>query len=197
MYNDTNDDTVDLKRSKCKEKEFVQATNNLREMTLAMAETLVGNKECTSIQPDAFLNGKVDVNKMSRKITNLSQKNSRIKPLMKKRAVKSLLEQKEVFIGHMTMMQYSLQKLEKVCREASSFRKHMKGRILPAVRSCCSSSSIQNGLICTPTQCCFSSRPPSTGRGGAARSFSQLVDAQTRKRRRKKNWLFPPHQFRL
>lgn len=64
MYNDTNDDTVDLKRSKCKEKEFVQATNNLREMTLAMAETLVGNKECTSIQPDAFLNGKVDVNNM-------------------------------------------------------------------------------------------------------------------------------------
>ena len=65
MYNDTDDDTKYLKRSKCKEGEFVEATNNLREMTLAMAETLVGNEESTSIQPDAFLNGKVDVNKMS------------------------------------------------------------------------------------------------------------------------------------
>merc|ERR1712224_876802 len=45
--------------------EFVQATINLREMTLAIAETLVGNKESTSIQPDAILNGKEDVNKMS------------------------------------------------------------------------------------------------------------------------------------
>jgi len=44
MYNDTSDDTTYLKRSKCKEEEFVQATNNLREMTLAMAETLVGKK---------------------------------------------------------------------------------------------------------------------------------------------------------
>jgi hypothetical protein len=64
-YDDTNDDTMYLKRSKCKEEEFVQATNNLREMTLAMAETLVGNKESTSIQPYAILNGKEDVNKMS------------------------------------------------------------------------------------------------------------------------------------
>lgn len=74
IYNDTNDDTIYPKRSKCKKEEFVQATNNLREMTLAMAETLVGNKESTSIQPDAFLNEKVDVNTMSQNEYDLISK---------------------------------------------------------------------------------------------------------------------------
>ena len=45
-YNDKSFDPVRkrdglLKRSKCKKKEFVEATENLRQMTMAMAETLV------------------------------------------------------------------------------------------------------------------------------------------------------------
>ena len=57
-YNDKSFDPVGkrdglLKRSKCKKKEFVEATENLRQMTLAMAETLVGQD--FQIRPDQIL----------------------------------------------------------------------------------------------------------------------------------------------
>jgi len=58
MYNDTHDNSKYLKRSKCKKDEFVNATKNLRAMTLAMAETLIGNKECKFIRPDKCLQEK-------------------------------------------------------------------------------------------------------------------------------------------
>jgi len=54
----TEEDIGHLKRSKCKGKEFDEATQNLRQMTLAMAETLVGKD--FKVRPDEILRGKLD-----------------------------------------------------------------------------------------------------------------------------------------